>query len=254
MSFLSQYNSSRVCYFYDSQRRTRTGRGSALWRSPDAAAAHRAFPLSAAAPLPSRVRCAGELGSYYYGAGHPMKPHRLRMTHSLLLAYGMYKKMGQSRRTQSSLASASLEHAIVFASSIAHLWCVFALAGLQRCTGLTPRSNRRWNDSTRETTCSSSRESHQTPRKTTCISCRNVRQQRRPRAARTGMRGDSGRLICCCFALRVIACSSFALPPLHSAPSRSFSRARCSQSWSVHRLSCVRRHVGFLRAVLGWLD
>ena len=33
------------------------------------------------------------LGSYYYGAGHPMKPHRLRMTHSLLLAYGMYKKM-----------------------------------------------------------------------------------------------------------------------------------------------------------------
>jgi acetoin utilization deacetylase AcuC-like enzyme len=34
-----------------------------------------------------------ELGSYYYGAGHPMKPHRLRMTHSLLLAYGMYKKM-----------------------------------------------------------------------------------------------------------------------------------------------------------------
>lgn len=52
MSFLSQYNHSRVCYFYDS-----------------------------------------ELGSYYYGAGHPMKPHRLRMTHSLLLAYGMYKKM-----------------------------------------------------------------------------------------------------------------------------------------------------------------
>lgn len=36
---------------------------------------------------------AGELGSYYYGAGHPMKPHRLRMTHSLLLAYGLYKKM-----------------------------------------------------------------------------------------------------------------------------------------------------------------
>ena len=35
----------------------------------------------------------GNLGSYYYGAGHPMKPHRLRMTHSLLLAYGMYKRM-----------------------------------------------------------------------------------------------------------------------------------------------------------------
>jgi hypothetical protein len=36
---------------------------------------------------------AAEIGSYYYGPHHPMKPHRLRMTHSLLLAYGMYKKM-----------------------------------------------------------------------------------------------------------------------------------------------------------------
>lgn len=33
------------------------------------------------------------IGSYYYGPGHPMKPHRLRMTHSLLLAYGMYKRL-----------------------------------------------------------------------------------------------------------------------------------------------------------------
>eukprot|EP00474_Spongospora_subterranea_P008905 CRZ09363.1 hypothetical protein [Spongospora subterranea] len=35
----------------------------------------------------------GDYGSYYYGPGHPMKPHRLRMTHSLLLGYGLYKKM-----------------------------------------------------------------------------------------------------------------------------------------------------------------
>jgi acetoin utilization deacetylase AcuC-like enzyme len=41
----------------------------------------------------------GEIGSYYYGAGHPMKPHRLRMTHNLLLAYGMYKKMEVYVRT-----------------------------------------------------------------------------------------------------------------------------------------------------------
>lgn len=33
------------------------------------------------------------IGSYYYGAGHPMKPHRLRMTHALVLAYGLYKRM-----------------------------------------------------------------------------------------------------------------------------------------------------------------
>jgi histone deacetylase 3 len=27
------------------------------------------------------------------GAGHPMKPHRLALTHNLVLHYGMYKKM-----------------------------------------------------------------------------------------------------------------------------------------------------------------
>jgi histone deacetylase 1/2 len=25
--------------------------------------------------------------------GHPMKPHRIRMTHNLLLNYGLYRKM-----------------------------------------------------------------------------------------------------------------------------------------------------------------
>lgn len=35
----------------------------------------------------------GEVGLYYYGPGHPMKPHRLRMTHQLLLSYGLYRKM-----------------------------------------------------------------------------------------------------------------------------------------------------------------
>lgn len=34
-----------------------------------------------------------EIGTYYYGQGHPMKPHRLRMTHDLLLAYGLFEKM-----------------------------------------------------------------------------------------------------------------------------------------------------------------
>ena len=33
------------------------------------------------------------IGSYYYGPGHPMKPHRLQMTHSLVTAYSLYKKM-----------------------------------------------------------------------------------------------------------------------------------------------------------------
>eukprot|EP00472_Partenskyella_glossopodia_P002630 CAMPEP_0197537634 /NCGR_PEP_ID=MMETSP1318-20131121/57478_1 /TAXON_ID=552666 /ORGANISM="Partenskyella glossopodia, Strain RCC365" /LENGTH=155 /DNA_ID=CAMNT_0043095845 /DNA_START=62 /DNA_END=525 /DNA_ORIENTATION=- len=33
------------------------------------------------------------VGNFYYGAGHPMKPHRIRMAHSLVLNYGLYRKM-----------------------------------------------------------------------------------------------------------------------------------------------------------------
>ena len=35
----------------------------------------------------------GDVGNYYYGQSHPMKPHRIRMTHNLLLNYGLYRKM-----------------------------------------------------------------------------------------------------------------------------------------------------------------
>nr|AEY82391.1 HDAC3 splicing HDAC3delta [Mus musculus] len=34
-----------------------------------------------------------DVGNFHYGAGHPMKPHRLALTHSLVLHYGLYKKM-----------------------------------------------------------------------------------------------------------------------------------------------------------------
>eukprot|EP00636_Phaeomonas_parva_P003338 CAMPEP_0118857862 /NCGR_PEP_ID=MMETSP1163-20130328/4782_1 /TAXON_ID=124430 /ORGANISM="Phaeomonas parva, Strain CCMP2877" /LENGTH=478 /DNA_ID=CAMNT_0006791231 /DNA_START=484 /DNA_END=1920 /DNA_ORIENTATION=+ len=35
----------------------------------------------------------GDVGHFYYGPGHPMKPHRLKLTHHLLLTYGLYRKM-----------------------------------------------------------------------------------------------------------------------------------------------------------------
>ncbi len=46
----------------------------------------------------SRIRLifpalAEEIGNFYYGSGHPMKPHRIRMAHQLVLNYGLYKKM-----------------------------------------------------------------------------------------------------------------------------------------------------------------
>ncbi|CAG0879524.1 unnamed protein product [Darwinula stevensoni] len=34
-----------------------------------------------------------EVGNFHYGANHPMKPHRLAVTHSLVLNYGLHKKM-----------------------------------------------------------------------------------------------------------------------------------------------------------------
>uniref|UniRef100_A0A7S0BFZ6 histone deacetylase n=1 Tax=Rhodosorus marinus TaxID=101924 RepID=A0A7S0BFZ6_9RHOD len=35
----------------------------------------------------------GEIGNFYYAQGHPMKPHRVRMTHELIVAYGMFNRM-----------------------------------------------------------------------------------------------------------------------------------------------------------------
>ncbi|CAM6126038.1 unnamed protein product [Calypogeia fissa] len=47
--------------------------------------------------MPSKDRVSyfydGDVGSVYYGPSHPMKPHRLCMTHSLVLAYGLHDKM-----------------------------------------------------------------------------------------------------------------------------------------------------------------
>ena len=34
-----------------------------------------------------------DIGNYAYTAGHPMKPHRIRLAHSLIMNYGLYKKM-----------------------------------------------------------------------------------------------------------------------------------------------------------------
>lgn len=34
-----------------------------------------------------------EVGMFHFGEGHPMKPARLALTHNLILAYGLEKKM-----------------------------------------------------------------------------------------------------------------------------------------------------------------
>jgi histone deacetylase 1/2 len=44
-----------------------------------------------------------EIGEFAYDSGHPMKPHRIRLTHSLVLGYHLYKKMEIYVRAKSSL-------------------------------------------------------------------------------------------------------------------------------------------------------
>ena len=34
-----------------------------------------------------------EVGSYYYGQEHPMKPFRIKMAHQLIVNYGLYRRM-----------------------------------------------------------------------------------------------------------------------------------------------------------------
>ena len=34
-----------------------------------------------------------DVGHFYYGPSHPMKPHRLKLAHHLVLSYGLYKEM-----------------------------------------------------------------------------------------------------------------------------------------------------------------
>ncbi|WOL10905.1 histone deacetylase 19 [Canna indica] len=54
------------------------------------------LPLSSVGDVAKRRVCyfyEPEVGNYYYGQGHPMKPHRIRMTHALLQAYGLLDRM-----------------------------------------------------------------------------------------------------------------------------------------------------------------
>lgn len=43
-----------------------------------------------------------EIGNFHYGPGHPMKPHRMRLAHHLILAYGLYRQLGQTHDTEST--------------------------------------------------------------------------------------------------------------------------------------------------------
>ena len=47
-----------------------------------------------------------DVGTSYYGNNHPMKPHRLAMTHHLVLSYDLHKKI-KTAQTRLSPVSTS---------------------------------------------------------------------------------------------------------------------------------------------------
>ena len=58
-----------------------------------------------------------DVGKYYYGQGHPMKPHRVKMAHSLILHYGLYNQMEVIPVTAPSLCASLRASHTVGASS-----------------------------------------------------------------------------------------------------------------------------------------
>eukprot|EP00555_Chaetoceros_dichaeta_P005804 CAMPEP_0198262856 /NCGR_PEP_ID=MMETSP1447-20131203/11302_1 /TAXON_ID=420782 /ORGANISM="Chaetoceros dichaeta, Strain CCMP1751" /LENGTH=455 /DNA_ID=CAMNT_0043951259 /DNA_START=68 /DNA_END=1435 /DNA_ORIENTATION=- len=51
-----------------------------------------------------------EVGHFYYGPSHPMKPHRLKLAHHLVLSYGLYKEMECYRPHPASIGEMSQFH------------------------------------------------------------------------------------------------------------------------------------------------
>eukprot|EP00004_Rigifila_ramosa_P016956 TRINITY_DN4073_c0_g3_i3.p1 TRINITY_DN4073_c0_g3~~TRINITY_DN4073_c0_g3_i3.p1 ORF type:complete len:663 (-),score=117.47 TRINITY_DN4073_c0_g3_i3:30-1850(-) len=51
-----------------------------------------------------------EIGNFFYGRLHPMKPHRIRMTHNLLINYGLYNQMEVCRAPKASESDMSKFH------------------------------------------------------------------------------------------------------------------------------------------------
>ncbi|GJN16492.1 hypothetical protein PR202_gb03490 [Eleusine coracana subsp. coracana] len=59
------------------------------------------------------------IGDYYYGQGHPMKPHRIRMAHSLVVHYGLHRLLELSRPYPASEADIRRFHSDDYISFLA---------------------------------------------------------------------------------------------------------------------------------------
>ncbi|MES1904614.1 MAG: Histone deacetylase 2 [Paramarteilia canceri] len=55
-----------------------------------------------------------DIGNFYYGAGHPMKPHRIRLAYSLIMNYNLYTKMDVYRPFRASIDDLSSFHTMEY--------------------------------------------------------------------------------------------------------------------------------------------
>ena len=82
------------------------------------------------------------VGSIYYGPGHPMKPIRMKMTHQLVLSYGLYKKLDiyePHRASVSEMCSFHTEDYIKHLKAIIpQIYSESALAECDRINGKLP--------------------------------------------------------------------------------------------------------------------
>ncbi|KAJ4460666.1 putative Histone deacetylase 1 [Paratrimastix pyriformis] len=62
-----------------------------------------------------------DFGNYSYGPGHSMKPHRVRMTHNLLLNYDLYKKMEIYRPPLAAPGEMKSFHADAYVDFLQHV-------------------------------------------------------------------------------------------------------------------------------------
>jgi len=62
-----------------------------------------------------------DVANFHYGAGHPMKPHRLALTHNLVLAYGLYRKMEIYRPYRASEADLTTFHLPEYVDFLKHV-------------------------------------------------------------------------------------------------------------------------------------
>lgn len=60
-----------------------------------------------------------EIGTYFYAANHPMKPLRVRMTHSLVVNYGLHRKMDVLRPYLASYKQLTNFHSVDYVNFLA---------------------------------------------------------------------------------------------------------------------------------------